>query len=88
MEVHTFLALPGYQMHQMWRRSTHHNTQDMLYVVTEQCKCAEKNDKFVQDVTCTPEPMAVLCCEQQMNDLIRFCCDPFEFCVLGIDTFI
>ena len=57
----------------------------MLYVVMEQCKCAEKNDKFVQDVTCAPEPMALLCCEQQMNDHVRFCCDPFEFSVLGID---
>lgn len=32
-----------------------------------------------------PEPMAVLCCKQQLNDLVQFCCDPFEFCILGID---
>ena len=61
------------------------NTRDMLYVVMEQCKCTEKIDKFVQDVTCAPEPMAVLCSEQQMSDLVRFCCNPFEFCILGID---
>ena len=61
------------------------NTRDMLYVVMEQCKCTEKVDKFVQDVTCAPEPMAVLCSEQQMSDLVRFCCNPFEFCILGID---
>ena len=29
--------------------------------------------------------MAVLCSKQQMSDLVRFCCDPFEFCILGID---
>ena len=62
-----------------------HETQDMLYVVMEQCKCAEQNDKFVQDVTCAPEPMAVLSNQQQFNDLERFCCNPFEFCILGID---
>ena len=65
--------------------SSSHGTRDMLYVVMEQCKCAEVNDKFVQDVTCAPEPMAVLCSEQQLGDLTRFCCDPYEFCILGID---
>lgn len=29
--------------------------------------------------------MAVLCSEQQMSDLVRFCCNPFEFCIFGID---
>ena len=29
--------------------------------------------------------MAVLCNEQQLCDIARFCCDPFEFCILGID---
>ena len=51
----------------------------------EQCKNAEKNEIFVQDVSCAPEPMAVLCTEQQLNDIERFCCDPFNFCILGID---
>ena len=36
------------------------NTRDMLYVVMEQCKCTEKIDKFVQDVTCAPEPTVQL----------------------------
>ena len=62
-----------------------HETRDMLYVVMEQCKCAEKEDKFVQDVTCAPEPMAVLCNAQQVSDMERFCCNPFDFCILGID---
>ena len=60
-------------------------TKDMLYVVMEQCKSAEKSDIFVQDVTCAPEPMAVLCTQQQLNDIYRFCCDPYNFCILGID---
>ena len=60
-------------------------TRDMLFVVMEQCKVAQKNDLFVQDVTCAPEPMAVLCNEQQLIDINRFCCQPFSFSILGID---
>lgn len=54
-------------------------TRDMLYVVMEQCKNAQGCDVFVQDVSCAPEPMAVLCTEQQLNDVACFCCDPFSF---------
>jgi len=64
---------------------THGNTRDMLYIVMEQFMCAEKHEKFVQDATCAPEPMAVLTTDQQLNGLVRFCCQPFEFGVLGID---
>ena len=60
-------------------------TRDMLYVVMEQCKSVEKVDVFVQDVTCAPEPMAVLCTQHQLSDIARFCCDPFLFSILGID---
>ena len=60
-------------------------TRDMLYVVMEQCKSAEKEDIFVQDVTCAPEPMAVLCSAQQLNDVVRFCCDSYNFSILGVD---
>ena len=65
--------------------SSHHDTRDMFHVVMEQCKNAEKTDVFVQDVTCAPEPMAVLCDEQQLHDIERFCCNPFNFIILGID---
>ena len=65
--------------------STSTGTRDMLYTVMEQCKSAEKVDAFVQDVTCAPEPMAVLCSAQQLNDVVRFCCDAFNFSVMGID---
>ena len=54
----------------------------MLYVVMEQCKSVEKSDVFVQDVTCAPEP---ICTNQQLNDIKRFCCDSFNFTILGID---
>jgi len=58
---------------------------DMLYVVMEQCKKAERSDQFVQDVVCAPEPMAVLATEQQLIDIERFCCDPYQFSILGVD---
>ena len=61
------------------------DTRDMLYIVMEQCKSAEKSEVFVQNVTCAPEPMAVLCNEQQLRDIERFCCDSFNFGILGID---
>lgn len=60
-------------------------TRDVLFSVMLQCKNAEKTDRFVQEVTCAPEPMAVLCLEQQLTDLNQFCCDPHNFSVLGID---
>ena len=60
-------------------------TRDMLFVIMEQCKYAEKEHRFVQDVTCAPEPMAVLCTDQQLLDINRFCCDPFRFCIFGVD---
>lgn len=63
----------------------HAGAKDMLYVVMEQCKSAEKKDIFVQDVCCAPEPMSVMCTEQQLIDIERFCCDPFNFCIVGID---
>ena len=45
-------------------------TRDLLFVVMEQCKYAEKTNAFVQDVTCAPEPMSVLSTQQQLNDLL------------------
>ena len=58
---------------------------DMLYVVMEQCKNAEKGDRFVQDVVCAPESMAVLATEQQLIDMERFCCDPYQFSIFSVD---
>ena len=58
---------------------------DILFVTMEQCKLAEKGMRFVQEVTCAPEPMAVLATKQQLQDLERFCCSPSQFCIMGID---
>ena len=62
-----------------------HYSRDLLYVTMEQCKLAEKECRFVQEVTCAPEPMAILATEQQIHDMERFCCCPSQYCILGID---
>ncbi len=51
-------------------------TRDVLFSVMLQCKNAEKTDRFVQEVTCAPEPMAVLCLEQQLTDWSGFAAIP------------
>ena len=51
----------------------------------QQCKAAEKGERFVQEVTCAPEPMAVLATGQQLVDLERFCCDPAAYSIMGVD---
>ena len=58
---------------------------DLLFLVMDQCKSMEKQDRFVQEVTCAPEPMAILATEQQLHDLERFCCNSSRFSVMGID---
>ena len=61
-------------------------TCDMLYTVMDQCKSEEKVDNLlVQDTTCAFEPMAVLCTEQKLSDILRFCCYAFCFSILGMD---
>ena len=58
---------------------------DLLYIVMEQCKSAERKDRYVQEVTCAPEPMAILAMDQQLIDLERFCCNPSSFSIMGVD---
>ena len=55
---------------------------DMLFVIMEQYKNAEKSNRFV---TCGPEPMAILCTNQQLLDVETFCCDPYSFSIFGVD---
>ena len=39
----------------------------------------------MQEVTCAPEPMAILAMDQQLIDLERFCCNPSSFSIMGVD---
>ena len=58
---------------------------DPLFMVMEQCKSQDGKDKFVRTVTACPEPMCLLSTDLQLDDLVRFCTDPNEFCVLSVD---
>ena len=55
---------------------------DMLFVVMQQSKNAEKGECFVQEVTCAPEPMAVHVRTSNLMIIVRFCVDPFNFAFL------
>jgi hypothetical protein len=41
---------------------------DVLYNVMLQCKSC---DKFVRSVVAAPEPMAVICTDQQLDNMVR-----------------
>jgi hypothetical protein len=59
---------------------------DPLFTLMEQCKNEEsKVNPFIRNVQGAPDAMCVLANEKQLNDLRRFCCDPNEFSVLGVD---
>lgn len=45
----------------------------------------ESDKAFVRRVVAAPEPMAVLCTNQQLNDMVRFLTDPSQFSVMGVD---
>ena len=58
---------------------------DLLFTVMEQCKLSQKESRFVQEVTCAPEPMAILATDQQLLDMERFCTNESAFSVVGVD---
>ena len=60
---------------------------DALFNVMIQCKSTDpdSDEAFVRSVVAAPEPMAVLCTNQQLNDMVRFLTDPTQFSVMGVD---
>uniref|UniRef100_A0A1X7VMD7 Uncharacterized protein n=1 Tax=Amphimedon queenslandica TaxID=400682 RepID=A0A1X7VMD7_AMPQE len=56
-------------------------SKDVLYNVMLQCK----SNSFVQSVVAAPEPMAVLCTDQQLDDMVRFLTNPADFAIMGVD---
>ena len=51
------------------------------------CKKQARNRKsaFIRDVRVAPEPMCILTTDRQLNDMVRFCCDPVEFKPFTVD---
>ena len=56
---------------------------DELYAVMLRAQLEDK--KFARDIKTFPEPAIVLASDQQLMDLVRFCSDPFESCILTVD---
>ena len=46
---------------------------------------SDSDDAFVQKVVAAPEPMVVLCTNQQLNDMKRFLTDPSQQSCMGVD---
>uniref|UniRef100_A0A1X7UYD5 Uncharacterized protein n=1 Tax=Amphimedon queenslandica TaxID=400682 RepID=A0A1X7UYD5_AMPQE len=65
---------------------TRSSGRNLLYVIIQQCIFTDKIDRYIQEGTCAPEPMAILAAQQQLFDLERFICVNEEFCVMGVDS--
>ena len=42
-------------------------------------------ETFIQKVICAPEPIAVLCTENNLNDIEKFCSNEIRFGVFQVD---
>ena len=60
---------------------------DALLSIMAMCKQSMDKDEepFVQMVTLAPEPMCVLCTDNQLSDIDRFCTNSASFCPLSVD---
>lgn len=61
------------------------STRDPLFMVMEHSKLQDGEDTFVRTVTACPEPICLLATNRQLDDLVRFCINPDQFCVLLVD---
>ena len=51
------------------------------------CKkqATDRNSAFIRDARVAPEPLCILTTDRQLNDMVRFCCDPVEFKPFSVD---
>ena len=77
-------------MEQVWnisRKKGDTAKKDELFALIKQCKEDETSLKpFLRFVQGAPYPMCFLANDRQMADIVKFCTNPDEFVVLGIDT--
>lgn len=62
-----------------------HTEANDLYTIMLQAHLEDTNKKFARDIKAYPEPAILLASDHQLNDVSRFCCDPFDYCVLTVD---
>ena len=61
---------------------------DSLVILLEQCKrqqLANPKTAFVREVSCAPELRCVMCYDDQLADIVRFCTNPNNFGIPGAD---
>ena len=58
---------------------------DVLYNVMLQCKTSNPGKEFVRAVAASPEPMAVLATNHQLDDMVRFLTDPVNFSIMDVE---
>ena len=59
---------------------------DPLFSVMEECKKQQSRvEPFLRMVQAAPDAMCLLTSDRQLNDMARFCTDPRQFSVVGVD---
>jgi len=62
------------------------NAADKLFTIMQQCKEEDNQScRFIRDVKAAPEPAMVLATDTQIFDMVRFCTQESEFCIVTID---
>ena len=62
-------------------------TNDPYLDLIIKCKqqCMDPKATFIQEVICAPGPIAVLCTENQLNNIEKFCSNEIKFGVFQVD---
>ena len=69
-----------------WNKKSQPKEKDQLFSVMEECKIQQSHaDPFLQTVQAAPDAMCLLANNRQLNDMVRFCTEPDQCSVLGIN---
>jgi hypothetical protein len=67
------------------RKVSNVSSEDHLFSIMQEVHIQDPEHSFVRDVKAAPEPAVVLASNQQLEDMLRFCISPQDFCILTID---
>jgi len=75
------------QMKDARRKCTDKQAYNPLYAVMHMCKEGEGRGegKFIRMVNAAPYPMMLIAMDYTLDDLVRFCTNPRNFSILGVD---
>ena len=60
------------------------NPVDELYAIMLEAKQQDASMSFIRDMKVLPEP-AIILSDYQLDDLVRFCCDDVDYCIVTVD---